>query len=230
MNKMTLALALSLSLPSTVAFAAGPIVEEVAIQVAPVFSWTGGYVGAHVGYDWASFGHSEPDDPGNNFGADDGGFIGGAYAGYNYQMNNNLVVGGEADFGFTNLGAGPNVGSPLDDYTAFDSNWNAHLRGRLGYAMNRTLFFVAGGVAFADLTSDDTDPNYGGNSSTYVGWTIGAGVEYAATDNLVIRAEYLYDDYGSKDFIIERSGAPILYDAGADMTASIVRFGIAYKF
>ena len=224
-----LLLAVSFSLLTSTAFAADAIVEEAAVGVVPGFTWTGGYVGVHAGYLWADIDYREPAFPDFDLDRSDDNLIGGAYAGFNYQMNNNVVVGAEADFGFTDISIANDPDNPFNSYSAFDSDWNAHLRARLGYAVDRLLFFAAGGLALADLTVDDTDPGWNEHDSTYVGWTLGAGVEYAATDNLIVRAEFLYDDYGSDDFTFN-DGSGQNYDAEVDMSASTVRLGIAYKF
>jgi outer membrane immunogenic protein len=67
----------------------------------------------------------------------------------------------------------------------------------------------------------------GDDTKTQFGWTLGGGVEWATTDSLVVRTEYLYDDYGSKDYEID---GPEPYDARAGLTASTIRIGVAYTF
>ncbi len=86
------------------------------------------------------------------------------------------------------------------------------LTGRLGYATDRVLFYGKGGVAFLDA---DTKANYKGgstaalnqnsyfnfdNSQTLVGWTIGAGAEYAVNPAWSIKAEYQHFDFGSMSY------------------------------
>src|SRR5688500_14008655 len=94
-----LLLGLSLSLLASAAFAADAVVEEVAVDVAPVFSWMGGYIGGQVGYLWGD-GSFSNQDGGNADPAPDG-WLGGVYAGYNYQMVNNVVIGADVDFAWT---------------------------------------------------------------------------------------------------------------------------------
>ena len=81
-------------------------------------------------------------------------------------------------------------------------NWTGHVRGRLGYAFNTWLLFVAGGFVVADFNFHEgeavsTIPSGG----RYNGWSIGGGFEVAILRNLIGRIEYLYDDFGSKDYI-----------------------------
>ena len=87
-----LLLGLSLCLLASSAFAADAIVEEVA----PAFSWTGGYAGIQAGYAWGDGDIDQITGPGFIDTSPDG-FLGGIYAGYNYQMSNNIVIGAELD-------------------------------------------------------------------------------------------------------------------------------------
>ncbi len=123
------------------------------------YNWTGPYLGLTGGYGW---------------GTTDG-WKGGAYGGYNFQVNPNWVVGLEGDF----------LGSTQDS-----NGWDASVRGRLGYAYDRYLLYGTGGIAFGDIKN-------GGASETKTGWTVGAGVEAALTSNVVGRLEYRYTDLGS---------------------------------
>ena len=90
-----LLLGLTLSLLASSAFAADAIVQE-AVDVAPVFSWTGGYIGLQAGYAWGDGYIDQIDGPGF-VETDPDGFLGGVYAGYNYQMSSNIVIGAELD-------------------------------------------------------------------------------------------------------------------------------------
>ncbi|MCK1975216.1 outer membrane beta-barrel protein, partial [Bacillus safensis] len=72
---------------------------------------------------------------------------------------------------------------------------------RVGYAVDRFMPYLAGGVAFGNIKNSGSIDNIGSfsESKTLTGWTAGAGVDYAATDNLIVRLEYRYTDYGDKD-------------------------------
>ena len=226
-----LLLGLSFSLLASSAFAADAIVEEVAVEVAPVFSWTGGYIGLQGGYAWGksqydilqndSYSNPDPD-----------GWFGGAYAGYNYQFSNNVVLGIEGDFAFGDVSGG-DIGRFTDgvdpDMTVdADMNWSGAVRGRFGYAIDRFLPYVSAGIAFADY-DHSLDHILGGRvdfSDTYTGWTVGAGVDYALTDNVLLRAEYRYSDFGSVTY----AATPTYFEHEVDLSTNDVRFGIAYKF
>lgn len=179
------------------------------IAPAPVFSWTGFYIGANAGYGWGS-GEGAADVLGLN----PDGFIGGGQIGYNIQLDNNIVLGVEADI----------QGSSLKD-TAFGveqkMDYFGTVRARVGYAFDHIMPYVTGGWAWGhnEVTNDLTGSSANGTLS---GWTVGGGVEYAFTNNWTVKAEYLYMDLG-EDY----------YDSiGADsgLTASVVRAGINYKF
>lgn len=211
---------------STAAFAADAIVEEQALPAG--FSWTGAYVGAQAGYTWGDTYHLLGGAQSASYDVD--GWLAGAYVGYNYQFQNNLVVGIDADIAWSNADGGV-ANQPLaTNVLTTDIRWNAAIRGRLGYAIDRFLPYVAGGVAFADtrafyhyLGAD------GAIDGVRTGWTIGGGVEYAATDNLILRAEYRYSDFGStteQPFL----AAAFVDQQRFDLTTHDIRVGIAYKF
>jgi outer membrane immunogenic protein len=83
--------------------------------------------------------------------------------------------------------------------TDFEVQWQGSVRGRLGWAIDRTLFYATGGLAFAELQYTYVSANtvFESFKDTRTGWTIGAGVEHAYTPNWTIRAEYRFTDYGS---------------------------------
>jgi outer membrane immunogenic protein len=165
--------------------------------IAPLFDWSGFYLGGHLGYLWGRT-RVEEDGVVTEPGAKTNGVIGGVLAGANWQSGP-LVVGLEGDFGWTNAhGVGVSM-TPTESPNTYDANWTSHVRVRGGYASNNWLFFVAGGLAIADLDFHEggIPQRRGGN---YVGWSIGGGVDFAFTHNLVGRIEYLYDDFGHKDY------------------------------
>src|SRR5690606_36119322 len=89
-------------------------------------------------------------------------------------------------------------------------DWFGTLRGRLGYTLTPSmLLYGTGGLAYARVSTDliAMGNNWPGlkhgtpyeTSETHVGWTIGAGAEYAFHRNWSVRAEYLYADFGKKN-------------------------------
>ena len=148
------------------------------------FDWTGFYVGAHVGMLQT---HSSETSTVIGLGPtfDINGFGGGLFGGFNYQIAR-FVLGIEADITFANFGDNFPQGGERVNVDDFHS-----VRGRLGYAVGRALPYITGGAVWTELSSD---ANAFG-SIDYAGYTIGAGLEYALTDFLIWRSEYLYGRY-----------------------------------
>ena len=226
MKKLLLASSMLCAM-SGLAFAADAVVEEAVVEAPLAFNWTGAYVGGQVGYLWGEGDFISED--GTTAEVEPDGWLGGVYVGYNYQLDNNVVIGGDADFAWTGADDGATAfddgGDPIGSVDS-ELEWEGAVRLRLGYAVDRFLPYVAGGVAFARLSAEaiDGSGSLGSDDDTGVGWTLGAGAEYAFTDNLVGRAEYHYTDFGDFDFAIAN------FTATSDLTTNDVRLGIAYKF
>jgi outer membrane immunogenic protein len=187
--------------------------------------WSGTYIGAFVAHSWVDLDYNEPDWPGFERSPNIDGFSGGALLGSNLQFDS-IVFGVEGDGGFGDLDEDADDNA-LNNYSAFDIDWNAHFRARVGFAFNSTLLYVAGGLALAGVTVDDTDPDWGNDDDTHVGWTVGAGIEHALTRHLRARVEYLYDDYGSNDY---KFNGPGPYRANVDLTANTIRACLSFHF
>ena len=225
------AAAIALLLSSTAAFSAdlAPApVEPVAPVVLP-FSWTGFYAGANVGYAFGgrdTVGIHDPDFLGDIGKLTGKGFLGGLQAGYNYQFDN-IVVGIETDFQGAQIKDtvhGVVAGAP--GRARSDIKWYGTLRPRIGYAYDRFLIYATGGLAYGNI---DYKLSYDGasfsDSNTKVGWTAGAGLEYAFTDNLSGRIEYQYVNFGS--YTVRGS---VTLHSMASLDFHAVRLGVNYKF
>ena len=227
MKRVLLASTFLLGITSYAISADAIVQEDVIVEAPSVFNWTGGYIGGQVGYVWGD-GDFESDAGNANIEPD--GWLGGVYVGYNYQMTNNVVVGVDADFAWT--GADDSAGAFIDGVGQVGTldtelEWEGAVRARLGYAVDRFLPYLAGGVAFGRLRGEaynDADVFQGEDSDTSVGWTLGAGLEYAFTDNIIGRAEYRYTDFGDFEGTVQG------FDSTTDFQTNDVRFGIAYKF
>jgi outer membrane immunogenic protein len=197
------------------------------------FTWTGGYVGLQTGYAAGTSHVTLPPNLLSN--PDPSGFIGGVYAGYSYQTSKNLVLGFDADVSYAH-GRGHDIlhntsgDSNADERWRSAFDWTAAVRGRIGYAIGRTLFYAAGGVAFTDLKTAvyDLDTLRGEVSDSKTGWTIGAGIEHAFTDRLVARLEYRFTDFGTKHYPI--NGMPETFPADIAFKTHDIRIGLAYRF
>jgi len=229
LTKLFLATAILLGLGSS-ALAADVITAEPQANL----NWTGGYLGASIGYGWAKADTSYDNTGFPGFGAsvNPDGFLGGIYGGFNYQFDNHVVLGAEADINYADIrgdGVLHNPAGVLDNSQTFESRvrWEGAIRARAGYAIDRFLPYIAGGVAFAQYDVDNTVRVTTSRmlDKTVTGWTIGAGVDYAFTDNLIGRAEYRYSDFGSR-----RADEGIWQPFHADLSTNEVRIGFAYKF
>ena len=201
-------LAIAMATPSTAADLRRPVYKGPAF-VAPVFTWTGFYVGVNAGY---AFGESDWDPAPGSFDTD--GFLAGGTLGYNLQTGN-IVWGIEGDLNWTNIKgdeAGVETRVP----------YLGTVRGRIGYAFDRFLPFVTGGAAIGQVRMNT---GAGKDEETRIGWTVGAGVEWAFLANWSAKIEYLYVDLGE-------SSCDIAACAGTDVSfnTSIIRGGLNYRF
>ncbi|WP_348535995.1 outer membrane protein [Labrys sp. LIt4] len=230
-----------------------PAAVEPLAPVAVPFSWTGFYVGANAGYGWNNDdatldGLGGPEwDPyySDALGKKDlsvDGFVGGAQVGYNRQIGQ-FVVGVEADFNYSDMTDKSTMRNPngrAGAYTYRQSSsikWFGTVRTRVGYAFDRFLPYVTGGLSYGkvDVAHDEQffGTRYAGSASTTkAGWTLGAGLEYAVTDAWTVKAEYLYFDLGEVKSIALPSPAnpPFSQRYSQDVTGQIVRLGVNYKF
>jgi outer membrane immunogenic protein len=178
---------------------------DVTYNPEPAFSWTGLYLGGLAGYGWGNV-----DTDTGDFDAD--GFLGGVYTGYNYQFPSNVVIGIEGDVTYHDQeGSGGGVSANTD--------WNGTLRPRLGYAFDRFMPYITGGLAVGNVEASDATSS---DSGTAVGWTAGAGVETAITDNVTARVEYRYTDLGSDAISID--------SGDVDVSSHAVMVGLGFKF
>lgn len=198
-----------------------PVAPAPPIQLP--YNWGGLYLGGHVGYLWGRT-RVEEDGLVTEPNASTSGVIGGVMAGYNWQTGP-WVFGVEGDFGWTNAhGTGlqtPTIVTP----NTYDVNWTGHVRGRFGYAFDNWLLFIAGGFAVADFEFHEGESVVQPPGGRYNGWSIGGGAEVGITRNLVGRIEYLYDDFGSKDYI-GVTGDPYR----VHFTGQTLRGALAWKF
>ena len=201
------------------------------------------------------------------------GFLGGGYGGCDYQFGN-WVLGAEGDWSMMNnsgqsfppgggpggvflpVAVGPLSGRILTQAPTFifqtTEHWLATARGRLGYAVDKWLFFVSGGGAWARIESNQFVvglPFTTGNlqNDTRTGWTVGGGFDYALTTASLmpgwsVRVEYLYVNIPSYTTFTNGAGpgtTPFALcptcSAAANLTTgkltnNIVRVGLTYKF
>lgn len=260
MGKIAVATAAVAALIGTSAWAADMAVKAPLAPASQLYNWSGFYVGINAGGHW-----SIDNDPAyisfnNNFipGNVDllnqlapvdlkpSGFAGGVHVGYNWQMTN-WVYGIEADIDGLSGNASRNLNTPIIVDTAqfTDSardRWMSTVRARIGWAADRWLLFVTGGVAFSDWELDHTFTSNGGGpgepSGTTnghffrTGGTAGGGIEYALNQNLLVRAEYLWAGFGTVTQVVNGAVGPFntAFTHPQKLSENIARAGITYKF
>jgi outer membrane immunogenic protein len=181
------------------------------------YNWTGFYVGINGGYAWGSSRWS-------SFGANanpSGGMVGGT-AGYNWQAAGSpWVFGLEGDIDWTDI-KGTFVSAACPTGCQTKNDWLGTVRGRLGYAWDRVMPYVTGGLAVGDIKANQF--GFAGVSTTNAGWSAGAGVEGALAGNWTAKLEYLHVDLGHANCTV--CSLPTRVGFQADE----VRAGVNYRF
>lgn len=196
------------------------------VYYAPPFSWTGFYVGINGGGAFTDVRGNQFIGGGSVFGNPSGGMVGGQI-GYNYQMNQ-LVLGVEASLDWADLNKGRTFADGSSDNLRVDSIGN--VLARVGWAYDRTLFYVAGGYAGGDVHAGAfndtvTGLSYPGNSAWQSGYAVGGGIEYAITNNVSVKGEYLFSQLEGKTYY---GASPDVVKAGLDINT--FKLGVNYKF
>jgi len=195
-------------------------------SAAPVSNWSGFYAGINGGYGWGTTGTS-PGVTGGSTSNNSNGWSLGVQAGYNADMGG-FVLGGEGDIQWANIGYGQDLAGG-DKFEAKTDMYGT-VRARAGMPFGQVLPYVTAGLAFGhgtDSITNSATKATTSQSATHFGWTAGVGIEAQATDNITVKAEYLYVDLGSQNY----NGLPA--PAGnQEITQrfSVVRAGLNYKF
>jgi outer membrane immunogenic protein len=170
-----------------------------------VSGWTGVDVGADIGGAWSNI-------QSNLGGGNASSVSGGVYAGYNWQLTPQWLIGVEGDASWADLTVPAGSG---------DVYWRGSLRGRIGWSPTATtLLYVTGGAAWSTVSIPGVDTLPA--TQTKTGWVVGGGFEWAPwANNWLVRGEYL--NYGFTGVLLG-SGNP------NDLTINEVRAGVAYKF
>lgn len=251
MRKHFLLSASALMISSSLAYAAdlprrdAPSPPEPVAEL-PIFTWTGFYVGANIGWGGHRSRLRRTNTVPTGFPAlgqiRSNSLIGGLQAGYNWQYGA-MVLGLETDFQAS--GASGNLNRVLagGSRSAASSSvgWYGTLRPRIGYTFDRTLLYVTGGLAYGKLKSRVSGVDGFGNTFSTstgpnrVGWTIGAGVEQAISQHWSAKLEYGYVDLGRNTAVgAVRAALGAATGAVVSTRARIqfhtVRAGVNYRF
>jgi outer membrane immunogenic protein len=235
-----------IALGTAAAGAADLAVKAPPPPLPPVFSWTGFYVGANIGGAWANNNWRDTLFLTNFNNNNNGVFIGGGQVGGNYQIGN-FVIGGEWDFDWAgnNNNGGTGVIIPAVGTIVVTNNnrWVTTVAARFGYAIDHWMLYgKAGGgwVGNNNLTVTNVTTGVSlscGNFTTNCGqttggWLVGAGAEYAFTNNWTVKFEYDYLGLGSRTFVVPATSP---FFAGDTFTSNnrnvqMVKVGVNYLF
>lgn len=212
-------LAAAMAGPSFAADLPRPVYKAPA-YIAPVFTWSGFYIGINGGYgqgtsSWSSAGLTTGD-------FSTRGWLFGGTLGYNLQTGS-WVWGLEGDWDYSTMnGSAACAGGPCSTRI----NWLATARGRIGYAWDRFMPYFTGGAAFGNVRMQ-----HGGaiDHDMQVGWTLGGGLEWAFMANWSAKVEYLYVDLGTATC---PAGASCLSATDIDVPwhSHIIKAGINYRW
>jgi len=205
--------------------APGPLAPPPAFPVARIYDWTGFYVGINGGGAFGTAAWTSVPDAASGRSNVAGGLVGGT-AGYNLQTGEPYVLGVEADLDWSSLRG---TTSPLSQSCIagceVTNPWLATLRLRFGYAFDGIMPYLTGGAAIARLNAEGPVSTEGANN---LGWTAGAGVEFAISSALRAKVEYLYVDLNgfSCNIACGTNGVgPISFN----VSQSIIRAGLNYR-
>ena len=228
------------------------------VAPAPIFTWSGCYVGATIGYKWGTAKQTSGGLRGgvpqaNAAGVDltdnynVNGPVGGGEAGCNYQTGN-WVWGVEVDASWADASGQANpsaaaiaiVPFAVDPNRRFYTNerWLATARGRVGYAADKWLWYVTGGAAWSGFDVNNDLPNGApGNNGVptrvnRTGWIVGLGSEYALLGGWSVKSEWLYANFGTFRYGDEVNPVGIIPRWNADVKVQefIWRVGMNYRF
>lgn len=223
----------------------------------PAFSWTGFYVGVNGGYGWSDDQTVRINEtftplggvPAAFFSGDFGslspaGGFGGVQVGANLQLGG-IVLGVEADGQWADITddsllTRPALGGLV--YTIGTSNKVSKfgtVRGRLGVAMDRTLLYATGGLAWGSIKHTMAFADNLGftafdqTSGTHVGYVVGAGLEQAFTPSISLKVEYQFIDLGSENYLAVESiggvASGFRINTDTDTNFHTVRVGLNFK-
>ena len=260
----SIAIALAAILPASVALAADipgrrPALAPAPVYVAapPVFTWTGFYLGLNAGYGFSGKNRAtytgdaaylaEGANAPQSYNGKRDGFLGGVQAGYNIQSGS-FVGGIEADANFAG-GSSKSTTVVAPDATGVTKNQLGAfgtVRARAGFLLtDRWLAYGTGGLMIGRTRFSNTLTGVGGplaggawagsSDKTKAGYVIGAGTEYALTNNITAKLEYLYYDLGKSSLRVAPVNAaaiatgitPSLRESN---NGSLLRTGINFKF
>jgi len=198
------------------------------VAPAPMFSWNGCYIGGNTGGGWAG-GATWTVGGLSGSNGNGSGWVGGLQGGCDVQYST-LVLGFETMWDWGNMKTSHQ--DPFFPAGVTNTNtvqWFGTLTARAGYAVDRSLLYFKGGVAWADASAKITDPTgvhsaQGSNSRT--GWDLGGGWEYAFAPNWSTKIEYNYIGFSGRSFTAP-VGIPVSI---SNLNVQTLLVGLNYRF
>ncbi len=183
---------------------------------APLFNWSGLYLGGHLGgsFSQESFGTT-------GLSTNPSGLVGGFQVGYNWQSDN-ILLGAEAEFSWTAASGSATLTGPVGGALTSNYNWYDTLAARLGFTQGPWLLYAKAGGAW--MNADITIPA-ATNTTSREGWMAGAGIEYMFAPAWSGKLEYSYLDFGSSTVGLGPFGTP-----NVSTQVNELKLGVSYHF
>jgi outer membrane immunogenic protein len=216
-----------------------------------IYDWTGIYGGTHVGAglleDQVTTTTTTLLEPsGTQTKLSPFSVVGGAQVGFNYQIQQ-VVIGAEGTFTWSNISGTetmPALVAGVSEASTSTPRWYATATGKFGFAANDFLFYAKGGAAWMSANYTQAVAAGGGNvssqtlSDTRSGFTVGGGMEFGMTENLSLRVEYDYLNFGTKNYNFNSLtvtpvggvNTPLALPVSIRSSTSLITAGINYRF
>ena len=199
--------------------------------------WTGFYGGVNFGLGGNKF-YFPGEDPSEHSAS---GYMGGVQLGYMHHFGNDILLGAETDFQFSNLSASYSRNDNRNDFEwdfrNAGNNFFGTVRGRVGYAWGRLAPYFTGGLAYGKMYYMDEEGGDIENETAFeatqtsrgshmrLGYTLGGGIEYAINDRWRLKTEYLFFNFGDfRFFDFENTPGPL------KTQFHVLRLGVNYVF
>jgi len=206
--------------------ARAPYYNKAPAYAAPIYNWTGFYIGGHIGGAFSSDNNFNGLVTGNN---NNGRFLGGLQGGADYQFAPNWVVGLEGQYSW--LGNNGSVIFPAGYLYTNNQRGLGSVTGRVGYTWGPGLLYVKGGYAYSDnnetLTAVGVPTAFVLDRGHSNGYTVGAGLEYMFAQNWSAKVEYQYYNFGSSRFL---APIPMVQYGSFTNDDHTVKVGVNYHF
>lgn len=153
--------------------------------------------------------------------------LGGGYIGVQQQFGS-AVVGLEADYNWMNFQGDDRRSAGFVNGLELNSVGTA--RARLGWALDRSLFYVTGGLAYGEITKSDRTLLNTEATAKAVGWTAGVGAESVFTNNWIGRISYQYTDLGEAETFFQDPSIGSYSHRANNIAFHSLQIGLGYKF